>query len=158
MEALNRAASVESASAVLNACMYRFDQLPGASASAIADAVASDIRDRTNTVNYLFFGVAGMAGAVALVVGALALAQAAPAWLARFGMSVGRDAILAPMLIGVIAGSWIATIQYARWQTGKRLAALSAPQHRARDAVAALSPRCRSRFTAPRSASLACPY
>lgn len=100
MEALSRAASMASTSVVLNECMYRFDQLPGASASAIADAAASDIRYRTNTVNYLFFGVAGLTGAVVLVVGALALAQAAPVWLAPFGMTVDRDAILAPISAG----------------------------------------------------------
>ncbi|RSZ59887.1 hypothetical protein HF313_14255 [Massilia atriviolacea] len=130
--------SIESTSAVLNEGMHRFDQLPGASASIIADAALSDIRLRPTSANFLFFGWIGMAGAVALVVGAVTMAQVLPAWLARSGIVVSRDALLVPVLIGVIAGAWIATIRYARWQTERRLAALSAPQQRAREAVAAL--------------------
>lgn len=130
--------SMKSTSAVLKERMDYFDQLPGASVSVIADAAVSDMRRPRRTVNYLLFGWIGIAGAIALVVGAVTMAQVLPAWLARFGVSVSRDALLIPVLIGVIAGAWIGTVKYARWQTLRRLAALSAPHRRARDAVAAL--------------------
>ncbi|NHZ87573.1 hypothetical protein F2P45_00780 [Massilia sp. CCM 8733] len=130
--------SIESTSAALNERMYRFDQLPGASASVIAEAAYSDIHIDRNSVNYLLFGGVGMAGAIAVVVGAVTTAQVLPGWLARVGIAVSRDAILVPVLAGVIAAAWILTSKHAKWQARRRLAALSVPQHRARDAVAAL--------------------
>jgi hypothetical protein len=130
--------AMTSTSAVLNEYMHRFDQLPGAGVSVIADAAGRDLEIDGNAVNYLLFGWIGMAGAIALVAGALILAQALPAWLARLGISLGRDAILVPLLVGVVAAAWIGTLRYARWQGARRLAALDAPQRRAREAVAAL--------------------
>ncbi|NHZ80870.1 hypothetical protein F2P44_16540 [Massilia sp. CCM 8695] len=112
--------------------MHDFDQLPGASASVIADAASGDLAWRS--ANFRLFRLLAFVAIAALLWVALAL----PAWLGRFGIAVDGNALLAPTLVIAIAGIWIAAWKHRKSQARARLAVLTAQQHRARDAVEAL--------------------